>query len=344
MPEPTPGLGQDSREETAVPSTGMAIVSPSLRLKRLLWRAVHGVFYLGVRPLAQRVPFRTLDRLGGVLAIPMGLLLVVFGAHHRRRYLRQLGEPATGLPLIRYCVREVRARLRETFGYLRPDVPIQVRPGAAAWAELDGASVLVSWSAFGTIRMGIWTTETRCRFVRIPFGGEGGALPSEVPDVTQRWIAEKARVRDEAFSATQLVPGGSVTQYLRALRSGTPLLILQDVIVEPGTVPNQSLLGLSVPVPTGAARLARAADAPVYVLTGGIQDGVPWVDVEGPIPSHERAVLDRMEAFIRAEPWAWAHWDLALRRAAPATEAAEVVSEASTAPAPQRVPAVAAHA
>ena len=185
MPEPTPGLGQDSREETAVPSTGMAIVSPSLRLKRLLWRAVHGVFYLGVRPLAQRVPFRTLDRLGGVLAIPMGLLLVVFGAHHRRRYLRQLGEPATGLPLIRYCVREVRARLRETFGYLRPDVPIQVRPGAAAWAELDGASVLVSWSAFGTIRMGIWTTETRCRFVRIPFSGEGGALPSEVPDVTQ---------------------------------------------------------------------------------------------------------------------------------------------------------------
>ena len=305
---------------------------------------MHGVFYLGVRPLAQRVPFRTLDRLGGVLAVPMGLLLILFGGHHRRRYLRQLGEPATGLPLIRYCIREVRSRLRETFSYLQPDVPIQVRPGAAAWAELEGASVLVSWSAFGTVRMGIWTTETRCRFVRIPFSGEGGALPSEVPDVTQRWIAEKARVRDEAFSATQLVPGGSVTQYLRALRSGTPLLILQDVIVEPGAVPNQSLLGLSVPLPTGAARLARAADAPVYVLTGGIQDGVPWVDVEGPIPGDERAVLDRMEAFIRAEPWAWAHWDLALRRAAPATEAAEVVSEASTAPAPQRVPAVAAHA
>lgn len=304
---------------------------------------MHGVFYLGVRPLAQRMSFRTLDRLGGLLAVPLGLLLVLFGAHHRRRYLQQLGEPATGLPLIRYCVREVRARLRETIGYLQPDVPIRVRSGAAAWAEQEGASVLVSWSAYGTVRMGIWTTETRCRFVRIPFGGEGGPLPAKVPDITQRWLAEKARIRHAAFADTQLVPGTSPTAYLRALRAGTPLLILQDVIDESGRAPRQPLLGLSVPVPTGAARLARAADVPVYVLTGGIQDGVSWVDVEGPIPSDERAVLDRMEAFIRAEPWAWAHWDLAFRTTDRTAEAADAVPERSTTT-PQRVPPVAAHA
>lgn len=300
---------------------------------RVLWSVVHGAFILGVRPVARRLSFRTLDRLGLVLAVPIGVLFAVLGRRMRLAYLRQLGLPTSWGSLLRHSIREARARLRENISYLHPDVPVKVRPGAAAWAAREGASVVAAWSAYGTLLSGLWTASTRCRFVRFPFNGEGEARPEEVR-IAQRWLAEKAAVRHDAFGKTQIVPGTSVTAYLRALRAGSPLLILQDVIDESGQSPPQELLGLSLPVPTGAARLARAADVPLYVLTGGVEDGVPWVDAEGPIPADERVVLDRMEACIRAEPWAWGHWDLAMRLGVPATTPAD---EPAPAVAPRRV-------
>lgn len=287
---------------------------------------MHGVYYLGVRPLARCISFRRLDRLAAVLAVPIGALFATLGYRERRAYLRQLGLPSTTWALFQHSVREARARLRENISYLHPDIPIEVRPGAAAWLDREDASVLTSWSAHGTLRHGLWIATTRARFVRHPFNGEGGAGPEE-EDITKRWLAEKAAVRHDAFSATQIVPGTSPTAYLRALRAGTPLFILQDVIDPSGRAPDQSFLGMSLPIPTGAARLARAADVPLYVLIGGFDDGVPWIDVEGPLPADERVVLDRMEAFIREMPWAWGFWDLAMRLGAAPIEAAEVVTE-----------------
>lgn len=205
----------------------MSSDSLAVTLERTLWRLAHGAFVLGLRPLARRVSFRTLDRLAMVLAVPVGVLFAMTGASTRRAYLRRLGFSAGPWALFVHSVREARARVQENISYLHPDVKVEVRPGAAAWAALDGASVLVSWSAYGTLPCGLWTASTRCRFVRIPFEGEGAPPPPGGWDVTERWRAEKAAVRHDTFSETQIVPGRSATAYLRALRGGSPLLLRQ---------------------------------------------------------------------------------------------------------------------
>ena len=95
------------------------------------------------------------------------------------------------------------------------------------------------------------------------------------------------------------------------------MIILQDVLDPTGEADPQTLIGLDRSIPTGAVRLARAARVPLYYLTYGFENGRFWVDAEGPLPVDEKAVLDRIEASIRAEPWRWEHWHLALTSEAP---------------------------
>lgn len=291
--------------------------SPQPALQRVLFGALHRVLYDGLRPLARRLSSRTLDRLGRVLAVPVGALFVALGGGARRDYLRQLRRSPGLWAQYRFGVREAVARARTNVGYLRPDAGLVERPGAAAWAARDEPSILTSWSAHGLVNVGVWAAGTGARFVRHPVGPEGGPAPEALADPAERWLAEKARVRHETFGDRQIVPGKNPLAYLRALRRGDPLMLFQDVIDPAGEAPLQRLLGLDLPIRTGAVRLARAAGVPLFYLTSGFEDGRVWVDVEGPLPLDERAVLDRIEASIRAEPWRWEHWHLALTSEVP---------------------------
>ena len=113
-------------------------------------------------------------------------------------------------------------------------------------------------------------------------------------------------MRTRLVQPVQIVPGGSPIAYVRALRGGHSLIILQDV-PEAGA-PVRRLAGAERPLPVGAVRLARAARVPLYAIEASFRGGLLHLDLDGPLDGDEQALLDRFSARIREQPWAWTLW------------------------------------
>ncbi len=146
------------------------------------------------------------------------------------------------------------------------------------------------------------------RVIRYPYGGEGGLEPDEVAEPWQRWEAHQASVRHRLIEPVQILPGASPLAYLRALRGGRSLVVLQDVPDPTGGSPTRTLLGVERSLPVGAVRLAAAARVPLYTISTAFRDGELWVDLDGPHAGDEQDLLDRLADQIRASPWAWTMW------------------------------------
>ena len=274
----------------------------------VLHRVVDRLFYECVRPLAKALSPRALDRLATVLAVPATLLTLATAPAQTRRYLRQLGHPAGVWGHLRFGYRKALARFRGEYVYLHPDAPVRKGPRAVAFEARDEAAVLVGWSTFGIFGASKLAAERDDRVVRFPYGGEGGPEPEDVAEPWRRWSAHQASVRHRLMGPYQILPGERPLAYVRALREGRSLVVLQDVPDPTGEAPRRSLAGTDRSLAVGAVRLARAARVPLYTVSVSFRDGEIWVDLDGPHADDEQALLDRLDRQIRAEPWAWTLW------------------------------------
>ncbi|PAP77664.1 hypothetical protein [Rubrivirga marina] len=274
----------------------------------LIARWADRIMYERVRPLAARVSPRTLDRLARLAAVPATLFALATSPGQTQAYLRQLGHPSGLRGRLRYAYRKALARIRGEYVYLRPDAPVRKGPGVERFEACGEAAVIVGWSAFGVVGASKLAGERDDRVIRLPYGGEGGPEPEDVAEPWRRWEAHQASVRHRLIGPYQILPSERPIAYLRALRSGKSLIVLQDVPDLSGEAPRRTLAGVERSLPVGAVRLARAARVPLYTLSVSFRDGELWADLDGPHDDDEQALLDRIDRQIRAEPWAWTLW------------------------------------
>ena len=281
---------------------------PTDPLPPLVSRWADQLLYERVRPLAVRVSPRTLDRLARLVAVPLTLAAVARSPSQTRAFLRQIGHAAGPLGHLRFAYRKALARIRGEYVYLRPDAPVRRGPGVERLQERGEAAVIVGWSSFGVVGASKLAGERDDRVIRFPYGGEGGPEPEDVAEPWRRWEAHQASVRHRLIGPYQLLPGESPLSYIRALRSGKSLIVLQDVPDPSAEAPRRALAGAERSLPVGAVRLARAARVPLYTLAVSFRDGELWADLHGPHDDDEQALLDHLDGQIRAEPWAWTLW------------------------------------
>lgn len=298
---------------------------PTDPLPPLASRWADRLLYERVRPLAARVRPRTLDRLARLAAVPLTLASVARSPAQTRAFLRQIGHPTGAVGRLRFAYRKALARIRGEYVYLRPDAPVRRGPGVARFEARGEPAVIVGWSSFGVVGASRLAGERDDRVIRFPYGGEGGPEPEAVAEPWRRWEAHQAAVRHRLIGPYQILPGESPIAYLRALRSGKSLIVLQDVPDPSAEAPRRALAGTERSLPVGAVRLARAARVPLYTLSVTFRDGELWADLHGPHDDDEQQLLDRLDRQIRAEPWAWTLWR-------------EFTDAPSEAPAPASVP------
>ena len=273
-----------------------------------LHRLADHALYAWARPLAAALSPRALDRLARVLAVPAAPLVLATAPAQTGAYLRQIGYPGGAWARLRFGYRKALARFRGEYVYLRPGARVRRGPGVEAFEARGEAAVIVGWSAFGIVGASLLAAERDDRVIRYPYGGEGGPEPEDVVEPWRRWAAHQASVRHRAIGPYQLLPGERPLAYVRALRQGRSLIVLQDVPDPTGEAPRRVLAGTERPLPVGAVRLARAARVPLYTLSVTFRDGETWVDLDGPHADDEQALLDRLDRQVRAEPWAWTLW------------------------------------
>lgn len=287
-------------------------------------RLADRLLYERVRPVAPRLSARAFDRLARLLAIPATLAALATSPRQTRAYLRLVGHPSGPLGHLRFSHRKALARFRDEYVYLRPADPVRKGPGFLAFEARGEPAVLVGWSALGMVGATRLAAERDDRVIRLPYGGEDGPAPDEVAEPWRRWEAHQGAVRHALLGPYQILPGRSPLAYLRALRQGRSLIVLQDVPDPTGAAPARRFLGAEWPLPVGAVRLARAGGVPLYVISVDFRDGELWVDLDGPHDVDEQGLLDRLAAEIRRQPWAWTLWRSFVPEpdAAPAPEAA----------------------
>ncbi|WP_412062930.1 hypothetical protein [Rubrivirga sp. IMCC45206] len=268
-------------------------------------RLVDRLLYERVRPLAARMRPGPFDAVARGLAVAATPLVLATSPRQTRAYLRQLGAEAGLLAHLGFAYRKAAERFRGDYVYLRPHDPILKGPGLQAFEERGETAVMVGWSAYGMIGAARLAAERGDRVVRYPYGGENGPAPATLAP-SERWAAFQAEVRTGLIQPVQIVPGSSPIAYIRALRSGHSLIILQDV-PEPDA-PLRRLAGAERPLPVGAVRLARAARVPLYAIDASFRNGLLHIDLDGPLDGDEQALLDRFSDKIREQPWAWTLW------------------------------------
>lgn len=296
----------------ARPLASMADARPPLAL-RLLDRALYGV----VRPVVARLPIGLVDALARVVALPAALVVVVRHGRALGPFFRQVGRPDGLGPRLRYGYAKALARFRGDYVYLAPGRPVLKGPGLRSFEAQGEPAVIAGWSQFGTIEAARLAGLRDDRVVRFPYGGEGGPLPCEVDEPWKRWMAHQGAVRQELLAPYQLLPGASPLSYVRALRSGRSLIVLQDVPAD--GAPTRTLLGAERPLPVGAVRLARAARVPLRFMTTRFVGGLLEIDLSEPLDVDEQGLLDVIGAAVRDRPWDWVTWR---EFAEPAPEAA----------------------
>ncbi|HIG74146.1 MAG TPA: hypothetical protein EYQ24_06120 [Bacteroidetes bacterium] len=269
----------------------------------------HRLMYGVVRPLAPRIPLRVLDAVGRVLAAGGAVALLAGDRGRIRRYLRLAGRPASGWPLLRHAYAEALARFRHNVAYLVPAPPHRVSERVAA---IVGPAVFTTRSTYGQLAPSRWFADRDFRIIRTPYGGEEGPPPEAVEDPAARWRAHQAGVRRRLLSDWQIPPTASPRDYFRTLRSGRSVVLMQDVVDPTGQAPVRTFLGLQRSMAVGAVRIARMAGVPLYHLTTRFEGGTAVVDVVGPLPLDEDALLRRMEDEIRADPASWELWQMVL--------------------------------
>ncbi|WP_412067421.1 hypothetical protein [Rubrivirga sp. IMCC43871] len=268
-------------------------------------RLVDRLLYERVRPLAARMQPGRFDAVARALAVAATPLVLATSPRETRAYLRQIGVSAGPVHHLRFAYLKAVERFRGDYVYLRPHDPILKGPGLRAFEETGEAAVMVGWSAYGMIGAARLAVERGDRVVRYPYGGENGPAPDTIAP-SERWAAFQAEVRTQLIQPVQIVPGGSPLAYIRALRSGQSLIILQDV-PEP-EAPRRRLAGTERPLPVGAVRLAKAARVPIYAIDTSFRGGLLHIELDGPLDMDEQALLDRFSNKIREQPWAWTLW------------------------------------
>ncbi|WP_420457276.1 hypothetical protein [Rubrivirga sp.] len=278
---------------------------PSPARPSLAHRLADRLLYDVARPLAASMSPRAFDRLARALAVPAALPMLAVSPAQTTAYLRQVGHP-DGLGRLRFAYRKALARLRGEWVYLRPDTPVRRGPGLRAFEARGEPAVVVGWSGYHMIGAAALAAERDDRVIRFPYGSEGGPGPDAVAEPWQRWEAHQAAVRHRLIGPLQLLPGRSPLAYLRALREGRSLIVMQDVPVPGADI--RTLLGVERPLPVGAVRLAAAGRVGLYTISVTFRDGELWADLDGPHTGDEQALLDQLAGHIRAEPWAWTLW------------------------------------
>ena len=264
------------------------------------------IFHDIVRPLASVLSPKGLDLLNRALSLPAGLTLLAIAPEETWEYLRAVGHPEGLAGRVQFARRKALERFRGDAFYFHPWARVRKGPGLTRFESSGTPGVLVTWNCFLAKSLVGLVAEQDARVIRFPYDGEGE--PEETPSRWERWSAYKASVRARVFGPYQIVPGATPFAYVRALREGRSLFVLQDVPDPTGASPRRRLLGRLFSLPVGAVRIARAAGAPLYFITHRFQDGELWADVDGPHEMDEQALLDRISEEIRQRPWAWELW------------------------------------
>ena len=295
--------------------------------------ALDVLLYHVVRPVGRRTPFWALGLATRALAVPLGLGLFAFRSEGVADYLAAVGHRADAWGRLTFSVRKAHRRLLDDTHYLRPDAPPLIGPAYRRLLDGRAQAVVATWSWMGVASAARLAALHDARVIRLPYGGEGGPEPDRVP-LGQRWDAHTASVRHRQLGPVQIVPQGGPVAYLRALREGRSLLVVQDVADPRGEAPTREIVGVPQSLPVGAVRLAALRGLPLYVSAVRYRRGQPVYDV-APFEGDEQALLDRLSAAIRAEPWAWDHWRSVLPASGPP-------GEGPSGPAPGAGPAPAA--
>ena len=288
----------------------------------MLRRVVDFALYHVVRPVGRRTPFWVLGLAARALAVPLGLGLFLFRSEGVADYLRVVGHRADTWGRLSFSVRKAHRRLLDDTHYLRPDAPPQLGPTYRRLLDDRTQAVFATWSWMGVASGARVAAINEDRIIRLPYGGEGGPAPDAVP-LGGRWDAHTAAVRHRQIGPIQILPRRSPIAYIRALREGRSLLIVQDVADPEGEAPMREIVGVPQSLPVGAVRLAQLCGLPLCLSRIHYRRGQPVYDME-PFEGDEQDLLDRLSAAIRAEPWAWDHWRSVLPASVPVPEVSPV--------------------
>jgi hypothetical protein len=152
--------------------------------------------------------------------------------------------------------------------------------------------------------------------VRSSFGGEGVLDPSTAP-AAQRWTAHCAWLRWKSLAARTIDISLGTLQIRELVKSSRNMIVFQGNLDPTPDSSRIALLGHAVPMPLGAARLARLSRMPLRFVR--IRPyGTGWaVHIDAPIPADEAALAARIERELCERPEAWMLWPLFFAHAKP---------------------------